>query len=309
MVTFAEKEMDALIQRVGNTPLVKLTQLDGCSNANVFLKMESLNPSGSVKDRPAKLMIQNAIRNGKIGKGGMLIEPTSGNTGIGLAWIGKRLGLKVVIVMPDSVSAERVKLLDLLGAEVVLTNVADGMQGAISEAKLIHKNNPSAWMPLQFSNPDNPLAHYQSTGPEIWEALDGKVDILLAGVGTGGTLCGTALYLKQHYPKLKVFAVEPADSKVLRGGKPAMHKIAGISPGFIPKNYRSDLVDAVLPADDNESILMRRTLANAEGLSCGISTGANVLVALQLAKSPMLAGKNIVTFACDSGERYLSLDY
>lgn len=299
--------MDELIQRVGNTPLVKLLRLNGADKANVFVKMESLNPGGSIKDRPARHMLLNAIRKGIIHPGGVIVEPTSGNTGIGLAWIGRRLGFSVIIVMPDSVSTERIKLLEFLGAEVVLTPAGQGMQGSIDAAKQIVRSNQAAWMPSQFSNPDNPNAHYQTTGPEIWNQLNGKVDVLLAGVGTGGTLSGTGKYLKEQNPAIKIYAIEPENSYSLRGGQAALHMIPGISPGFVPENYNAKIVNGVLAANDDQSAHMRRQLGAMEGISCGISSGANVMMALQLAQIPEFAGNNIVTFVCDTGERYLSM--
>ena len=295
-----------ITQTVGGTPLVKLNRVVDGLGATVVVKMESRNPLGSVKDRIGVAMVEDAEKKGLISPGATLIEPTSGNTGIALAFTAAAKGDKLILTMPESMSIERRRLLQMLGAELVLTPAEEGMPGAIRAAEKLVKENPEAIMLQQFDNPANPAIHQKTTAQEIWTDTDGLVDIFVAGVGTGGTLSGVAEGLKEKNPEIKAVAVEPEGSPVISGGKPGAHKIQGIGAGFIPNNLHIDLVDEVLLVNGQEAGEMARRLAKEEGVLCGISAGANVHAAVELAKRPENAGKLIVTVICDTGERYLS---
>lgn len=274
--------------------------------AHVIVKLEYFNPAGSVKDRVALAMIEDAETKGLLKPGATIIEPTSGNTGVGLAFVAAAKGYKLVLTMPDTMSMERRNLLKALGAELVLTPGADGMKGAIARAEELQASTPGSLILQQFDNQANPAVHERTTGQEIWQDTDGKVDIFVAGVGTGGTVSGVGTALKKHNPKIQVVAVEPEDSPVLSGGKPGSHKIQGIGAGFIPKNYNSAVVDGILQVANDDAIRTGRELAKYEGLLVGISSGAAVSAATQLAQLPENEGKNIVVLLPDTGERYLS---
>lgn len=299
------KSIDELI---GNTPLLELLQLKQkkALKANVFAKLEMNNPAGSVKDRVAKAMLDEAERSGKIKPGAVIIEPTSGNTGIGLCALCAARGYKAIIVMPETMSIERRMLMSLYGAEVVLTEGAKGMAGAIEKAKNLAAEIPNSFVPGQFVNPANPAAHLATTGPEIFDALDGNVDIFVACVGTGGTLSGTGAYLKMQNPDIRVVAVEPSSSAVLSGGEPGPHKIQGIGAGFVPDVLDEDIFDQIVAVDDADAFAMLQELAKTEGVLAGISSGAALAAALALAKEEENEGKNIVVILPDTGERYLS---
>ena len=288
--------------------MVEVRNIEKSENlkSRLLVKLESFNPGGSAKDRIALFMIAEAELHGQLQPGGTIIEPTSGNTGVGLAWIATAKGYKVILTMPETMSIERQKLLQAMGARLVLTSGNKGMKGAIEEAEKLQKSIPGSIIMGQFSNPANPLAHEQTTGPEIWRDTDGKVDVLVAGVGTGGTLCGTARYLKKHNPDLLAVAVEPADSPVLSGGKPGPHRLQGIGAGFVPANYDPSVVNEIQTATYDEAVAGARLLAHSEGILAGISSGAAFSVALKIAKRPEMAGKTIVVVLPDTGERYLS---
>lgn len=296
-------------QLVGKTPLVRLSNLSkklGAENATVLAKLEYFNPAGSVKDRVAKNMIEDAEAKGVIKDGATIIEPTSGNTGIGLAAIGISKGYKVILTMPDTMSVERRNLLKAYGAEIVLTEGSKGMAGAIEKAEQLNKEIDNSVILGQFVNPANPAAHIATTGPEIWEDTDGKVDIFVAGVGTGGTLTGVGQYLKSKNPDIKIVAVEPEASPVLTKGVAGPHKIQGIGANFIPEILDTNVYDEVFPVSDKDAIATGNAVAKTEGLLVGISSGAAVYVATELAKRPENAGKTIVALLPDTGERYLS---
>jgi len=292
---------------VGYTPLVRIDKL-GSGKAAILAKLESKNPCGSVKDRIALAMIEAAENNGLIKKDSVIIEPTSGNTGIGLAFICAAKGYRLILTMPESMSIERRKLLRLFGAEIVLTPAENGMSGAVQKAEEIVEENPNAFMPQQFNNPANPQVHRETTAKEIWVDTDGKVDILVAGVGTGGTLTGCGEMLKQKNKNLKVIAVEPEDSPVLSGGKPGPHKIQGIGAGFVPQVLNADIIDEIIQVSNTDAIETARQLAAKEGILAGISAGANVWAALQVSNRKEAEGKTIVTIICDTGERYISTE-
>ncbi|NNM66953.1 MAG: cysteine synthase A [Spirochaetales bacterium] len=293
-----------LTELVGHTPLLRLSRF--APTGNVLIKLELLNPGSSVKDRIALAMVETAEKSGKIERGATLIEPTSGNTGIGLAWVAAVKGYKLILTMPESMSIERRKLLQALGAEIVLTPGNEGMTGAMAKAEELLQRIPGSFQPSQFSNPANPEAHYKTTGPEIWEACKGKVDILVAGVGTGGTLSGTGRFLKEQNPELQVIAVEPTTSAVISGKAAGPHMIQGIGGGFIPDNLDRSLLTEVFLVDSMQAIEAAKELALHEGLLAGISTGANVWAARKVAERPENRSKTVVTIACDTGERYIS---
>ena len=292
---------------VGRTPLVKLNRMVA-ADATVLAKMESFNPCGSVKDRIAISMIAAAEEQELINKETILIEPTSGNTGIGLAFVCAARGYRLVLTMPESMSVERRKLLKMLGAEIVLTEAAKGMKGAVEEAEKLQKNTPNSLIPQQFRNAANPEVHRKTTAVEIWDDTDGKIDILVSGVGTGGTITGCGEFLKGKNPHIEIIAVEPADSPVLSGGNPGPHKIQGIGAGFVPCVLDTDIYDRVITVTNDQAIDAARKLAKTEGILAGISAGAACHVAVELSKLDENAGKTIVFIMCDTGERYLSTD-
>ena len=298
------RKIEALI---GSTPLVDLSDLAN-GNATILGKYEATNPGGSIKDRIAKAIVEDAEKNSRLAPGGTIIEPTSGNTGVGLAMVAAERGYKLILTMPETMSIERRKLAAAYGAQIVLTPGADGMRGAIAKADEIHEATPGSIIAGQFVNPANPRAHYETTGPEIWADTEGTVDAIVAGVGTGGTISGTAKFLKEHKPEVYALAVEPAESPVLSGGKPGGHKIQGIGAGFVPKNYDAEVVDEVLPVSSPDAIATKKSLSERAGLLVGISAGAAVTAAIKLAERPEFAGKTIVAILPDTGERYLSMD-
>lgn len=293
---------------VGHTPLMELTRIEKEYNlaAKILVKLEYFNPAGSVKDRIAKQMIEEAEAEGTLKPGSVIVEPTSGNTGIGLSMIAQTKGYKSIIVMPESMSIERRKLMKAYGAELVLTPAAEGMKGAIAKAKEIVENTPNAWTPGQFTNQANVHAHYKTTGPEIWQDTNGNVDILIAGVGTGGTITGTGTYLKEQNPHLEVIAVEPSDSPVLAGGKPGAHKIQGIGAGFVPDVLNQNIYNRIVHVTNEDAIESGKLISKKEGVLVGISSGAAIWAAIQEAKREENSGKTIVAILPDSGDRYLS---
>jgi len=293
-------------QLIGNTPLVRLSKLAEGLEATVVAKLESFNPCGSIKDRIGVSMIEAAEREGRITKDTLIVEPTSGNTGIGLAFVCAARGYRLILTMPDTMSVERRQLLAVFGAEVVLTPGAEGMPGAVRKAEEIVAVAPNAFMPQQFSNPANPKAHRETTAEEIWRDTAGEVDILVAGVGTGGTITGIAEVIKQRKPEFRAIAVEPVDSPVLSGGQPGPHKIQGIGAGFIPEVMRMDLIDEVVRVSNDDAGATARRLAREEGILAGISSGAAAWAALEVARRPENQGKLIVVILPDTGERYLS---
>lgn len=298
------KQIEALI---GSTPLVDLSDLAN-GDATVLGKYEATNPGGSIKDRIAKAIVEDAEKKGLLAPGGTIIEPTSGNTGVGLAMVAAQRGYKLILTMPETMSIERRKLAAAYGAQIILTPGSEGMKGAIAKADEIHDATPGSIIAGQFVNPANPQAHYETTGPEIWADTEGTVDAIVAGVGTGGTISGTAKFLKEKNPAVYATAVEPAESPVLSGGKSGGHKIQGIGAGFVPKNYDASVIDEVLPVASADAIATKKQLSEKLGLLVGISSGAAVNAALQLAARPEFAGKTIVAILPDTGERYLSMD-
>ena len=303
-----EKIARKMTDLVGNTPLLELSNYNKSNGlkARLIVKIESFNPAGSVKDRVALAMIEDAETSGLLKPGATIIEPTSGNTGIGLAFVAASKGYKLILTMPDTMSVERRNLLKALGAELVLTPGANGMKGAIARAEELKAATPGAVILQQFDNPANPAMHERTTGQEIWRDTEGHVDIFVAGVGTGGTVSGVGAALKKHNPAVKVVAVEPTDSPVLSGGAPGAHKIQGIGAGFVPKNYNPAVVDEILQVTNDDAIRTGRELAQKEGLLVGISSGAAVSAATRLALLPENEGKTIVALLPDTGERYLS---
>ncbi|MFT3752928.1 MAG: cysteine synthase A [Paludibacter sp.] len=297
-----------LTELIGNTPLVQLSNYSANKGleATVIAKLESFNPAGCVKERIALAMIEDAEKAGILKPGAEIIEPTSGNTGIGLALVAAVKGYNLTLTMPETMSVERRNLLKALGANLVLTPGASGMKGAIAKALELHEENPNSYIPQQFENASNPQVHKRTTGVEVWNDTDGKVDIFVAGVGTGGTVSGVGAYLKEKNPNVKIVAVEPADSPVLSGGNPGPHKIQGIGAGFVPKNYDASVVDEIIPVSNDNAILTSRQLAQQEGLLVGISSGAAAYAATLVAQHPENKGKNIVVLLPDTGERYLS---
>lgn len=295
----------SLTQLIGRTPLLKVSGFTG-QKARILLKLEYFNPGGSVKDRIALAMIEDAENNGTLTPGATIIEPTSGNTGVGLAWVGKAKGYNVVLTMPETMSQERRSLLKALGATLVLTPGAEGMKGAIAKAEALRDSTPGSVILGQFVNPANPAAHERTTGEEIWKDTEGSVDIFVAGVGTGGTVSGTGKALKKHNAAIKVIAVEPESSAVLSTGIPGKHKIQGIGAGFVPQTYNPAVVDCVMPVSDDDAIAASRSLAAKEGLLVGISSGAAFAAALRLSRMDENEGKTIVALLPDTGERYLS---
>lgn len=293
---------------VGGTPLLELVNYEKKHglNAKIFAKLEYFNPAGSVKDRVAKAMIEDAERTGKLKKDSVIIEPTSGNTGIGLAAIASAKGYRIVLTMPETMSAERRNLLKAYGAELVLTEGAKGMSGAIEKAKELAASTPNAWIAGQFENPVNPDAHYRTTGPEIWKDTEGKADLFVAGVGTGGTVTGAGRYLKEQNPNIRIVAVEPDSSPVLSEGKSGPHKIQGIGAGFVPAVLDTKIYDEIVRVTNEDAFATGREIGKTEGFLVGISSGAALFAALQLAKRKENAGKNIVVLFPDSGDRYLS---
>lgn len=295
-------------ETVGNTPLIRLNRIGAGLNAEIVAKCEFYNPLNSVKDRIGKAMIEAAEADGSLKEGGVIVEPTSGNTGIALAFVARAKGYRCILTMPESMSLERRKLLKLLGAELVLTPAEKGMKGAIARAAEITAETDGAFMPQQFENPANPAIHRLTTAEEIWRDTDGQVDALVAGVGTGGTISGTAEVLKQRNPDFKAFAVEPTDSPVISGGNPGPHKIQGIGAGFIPKNLNVDILDGVEQVSNEEAMIMARRLSDEEGIPGGISSGAAVTAALKVAARDDMKGKRIVVILPSMAERYMSTD-
>ena len=296
-----------ITELIGRTPLVRLNRLSKPGSATIYGKVEFFNPGGSVKDRICLNMINEAERQGKLKPGGTIVEPTSGNTGIGLALISAVRGYKLILVMPESMSMERASLLSSYGAQLVLTPAWEGMKGSIREAESLLMQNPNYFMPDQFSNPANPAMHRQTTALEIWEALDGRIDAFVAAVGTGGTITGCGEVFKQRNPQVRIVAVEPSGSPVLSGGDPGPHKIQGIGAGFVPKVLNRSILDGVITVTDDQAYQTAKLLAKKEGLLVGISSGANVFAAQKVA-AEMGPDKHVVTILCDTGERYISIE-
>ena len=302
------KVYEKITDLIGNTPLVELKNIEAANGlqATVLAKLEYFNPAGSVKDRIARAMIDDAEKKGLLKPGSVIIEPTSGNTGIGLAAVAASRGYKIILTMPETMSVERRNLLKAYGAELVLTEGSKGMKGAIAKAEELAAETPGSFIPSQFTNAANPAAHLATTGPEIWNDTDGKVDIFVAGVGTGGTLSGVGEYLKSKNPNVKAVAVEPAGSPVLSKGTPGPHKIQGIGAGFVPETLNTDIYDEIIAVENEDAFATGRAIARKEGILVGISSGAAVYAALQLAKRPENKGKVIVALLPDTGDRYLS---
>ena len=312
MISKGRKKMSKIYtsadQLVGNTPLLELTHIEKALNlkAKIYAKLEYFNPAGSVKDRIAKAMIEDAEDKGLLKQGSVIIEPTSGNTGIGLAAVAAAKGYKMIVTMPETMSVERRRLMKAYGAEVVLTEGAKGMKGAIAKAEELAKSIPDSFIPGQFVNPANPKAHFETTGPEIFEDTDGAVDILVAGVGTGGTITGTGGYLKSVKPSVKVVAVEPLTSAVLSTGVAGAHKIQGIGAGFVPEVLNTQILDEIIPVANEDAFAAAKLIAKSEGVLVGISSGAAAWAAIEVAKRSENAGKNVVVILPDTGDRYLS---
>lgn len=304
------RPVTSITELIGNTPMLRLDSYGRAAavQTNLFAKLESFNPGGSVKDRVALNMVNRAEEEGSLRPGSVIVEPTSGNTGIGLALVGRSRGYRVILTMPETMSIERRKLLAAYGAEIVLTPGKEGMKGAIDEAKRICEVTTGAVMLGQFVNPANPEAHYLTTGPEIWDALEGKVDCFVAGIGTGGTVSGVGRYLKDCKPDVQIIGVEPSDSAVISGGKPGPHKIQGIGAGFVPDTLDVEVLDRVIPVKWEDAYSATRLLATTEGFLAGISSGAALFAATLIAKEEGMRGKNIVVLLPDTGERYLSTD-
>lgn len=301
---------NSITDLIGKTPLMELVNIENefNSKAKIVAKLELFNPAGSAKDRVAKAMIEDAEEKGILKKGAVIIEPTSGNTGIGLAAVGSAKGYRVILTMPDTMSVERINLIKAYGAEVILTEGAKGMTGAIEKAELLHREIPDSIIAGQFINPANPLAHYKTTGPEIWQDTEGKVDIFVAGIGTGGTVSGTGRFLKEKNPDIKIVGVEPASSPFITEGKAGAHKIQGIGAGFIPENLDLNVVDEVITITNEDALKTGNLIAKKEGILVGISSGAALYGAKILAERPENEGKTIVVLLPDSGERYLSTE-
>ena len=296
----------SLTGAIGNTPLVRLQRMEPAGGGRLYAKIESMNPLGSIKDRVAVALVDAAEADGRLQPGGTIVEPTSGNTGIGLAFVSASRGYRLILTMPASMSVERRMLLAHLGAELVLTPTAEGMRGALARAAALQAETPGAWMPDQFANPANPAMHRRTTGPEIWQQCGGRIDALVAGVGTGGTISGAGSYLRDKNPALHVAAVEPAASPVLSGGSPGPHKIQGIGAGFVPDVLDTQVYDEIIPVENDDAFATGRAVGHKEGVLVGISSGAAVWAALQLAKRPENEGKTIVVLLPDTGDRYLS---
>ena len=304
------KIYSSIAELVGNTPLVELTHVEKAYGleARLLAKLEYFNPAGSVKDRIAKEMIEQAERDGKLKPGSTIIEPTSGNTGIGLAAIAAAKGYKIIIVLPETMSIERRNIIKAYGAELVLSDGTKGMKGAIAKAEELHEQIPDSFIPEQFENPANPEAHRKTTGPEIWNDTDGQVDIFVAGVGTGGTLTGVGEYLKSKNPNVKIVAMEPASSPVLSEGRSGAHKIQGIGAGFVPNTLNTEVYDEIIPVSNEASFEYGKIIAKEEGVLVGISSGAALYAAIEVAKRPEFKGKTVVALLPDSGDRYYSTD-
>jgi len=298
----------SVTELIGKTPLLELTNYEKKYNlkAKLIAKLEYFNPAGSVKDRIAYAMIKDAEEKGLLKEGSVIIEPTSGNTGIGIASVGTSKGYRTILTMPETMSVERRSLLKAYGAEVVLTEGAKGMKGAIAKAEELAKEIPNAFIPAQFDNPANPAIHYTTTGPEIWEDTDGSVDIFVSGIGTGGTISGIGKFLKEKNPDVKIIAVEPANSPVLSKGTSGAHKIQGIGAGFVPKTLNTDIYDEIITVENEDAFAVGREIAKSEGILVGISSGAAIWAAAEIAKRPESEGKNIVVLLPDTGDRYLS---